>query len=165
MKVCGAVTVFFSPGVAGLLVGALVLVGCRSSRRLDPPLVPQPMPGETIVQDGSHTGGMLLYDGHFVGGLKGRDGVEQAVDSLTPPGTFSVLVNDSRKRVFNVDSIDRLDFYLAEIEHIQGPLPKDVSFTVRSPKGIEGTVKGKNGLRGFLETRLAETNAPPGKTP
>ncbi len=138
---------------AGLLAGLALVVGCQTASPPDE-LVPTPMPGEPIVQDGSRSGGMLLYDGHFVGGLKGEEDVHKAVDRLTPAGTFSVLINDDKKRIFNVDSVKRLEFYIEEVEHAQGPFPDDVTFTIRSIRGVEGTVTGKGALRSFFAERF-----------
>ena len=98
---------------------------------------------------------MLLYDGHLVGGLQGRQQVEVTVGKLTPPGTYSVMINDEQQRIFNVDSVDRLTGYLRSVEKVQGPLASNVTFTVSSSDGSEGTVKGKGALLRLLREKFA----------
>jgi hypothetical protein len=141
----------------GILPVALgIAAGCRSSGDAQQDLTPRPIPGEKIVRDGSHNGSLLLYDGHLVSQLKDREEVESTVDRLTPEGTYSVLVNDEKKRIFNVDSVARLKKSLGDIEALQGPFADDVTFTVRSPSGHEGTVQGEKALFEFFEGKLPE---------
>ena len=139
-------------GVLPVVLG--IAAGCRSSRNAEQELTPRPIPGEKIVRDGSHDGSLLLYDGHLVSQIMDRQEIESTVDRLTPAGTYSVLVNDEKKRIFNVDSMARLEKSLGDIEALQGPFPSDVTFTVRSPSGHEGTVEGKDALYRFFEEKL-----------
>lgn len=146
--------------VVVLPLALMLVASCRSSGDANAELSPTPMPGEKIVRDGSHDGSLLLYDGHLVGQIRGRNEVETTVDRLTPSGTYSVLVNDDKKRIFNVDTMARLRKSVADIEALQGAFPVDVTFTVRSPSGHEGTVQGKDALYRFLDGKL-----PPGAAP